>query len=176
MTTLRVEALTEDEFLPFGKVLALPGNPADADGQGWQWWGEVSALPNDGRRWAFGYLALEPVPMSIDWAERHLRSPEVVLAASQAIAVYVAPAGSPESSPQLQEFRVFEVPAGSGVVLDPGVWHGAPFTLGGPCPALVLLLEGTGRDDVTVVRFPDTPVVVEHAPSDSQRTSTRVKG
>ena len=41
------------------------------------------------------------------------------------------------------------------------MWHGAPFTLGGAAAALVLILEGTGREDVTVVRFPESPVDVE---------------
>jgi hypothetical protein len=32
--------------------------------------------------------------------------------------------------------------------------------------ALVLLLEGTGRDDVTVARFPDSPITVEYRTAD----------
>jgi ureidoglycolate hydrolase len=56
---------------------------------------------------------------------------------------------------------VFRVPAGSGVVLDRGVWHGAPFAAGEKTSAIVLILEGTGRDDLTLMRFPETPVDVE---------------
>jgi ureidoglycolate lyase len=160
VTTLDIEPLTEETFAPYGKVLSRPRAAADADGSGWHWWGEVAALPSDGRRWAFGYLALEPVAMTIDWAERHLRSPEVVLASAAGIAVYVS-APTQSQAPNLEELRVFEVPPGSGVVLDPGVWHGAPFALDGPTPALVLLLEGTSRDDVLVSRFPDSSVAVE---------------
>lgn len=161
MTKRDVEPLTEEAFAPFGTVLSQPAADSAADGSGWHWWGEVAALPNDGRRWAFGYLALEPAPLTIDWAEHHLRSPEVVLASGSEIAVYVAPRG-PSQSPPLEELRVFAVPPGCGVVLDPGVWHGAPLALAGPTSAFVLLLEGTGRDDVTVVRFPDSPIAVEH--------------
>jgi ureidoglycolate hydrolase len=159
--TRAVEPLTEDAFAPFGKVLSEPLRASDADGPGWHWWGEVAHLPSDGRRWAFGYLALEPAPPTFDWAERHMRSPEVVLATESDIAVYV---GLPTASqvPSLEDLRVFAVSPGAGVVLDPGVWHGAPLALGGrSTSALVLLLEGTGRDDVTVARFEDSPVTVE---------------
>jgi ureidoglycolate hydrolase len=179
MTTLEVEALTEGAFAPFGEVLRRPPASADATGSGWQWWGEVSHLPNDGRRWAFGYLALGPAPLRIDWAERHLRSPEVIVASSRDIAVYVAPATSGDDGstrPSLDRFRVFEVPAGSAVILDPGVWHGAPFTMSGPTSAFVLLLEGTGRDDVTVVRFPDEAISVRNGAAGSDRISTQGKG
>lgn len=170
MTTLTLEPLNEATFSPFGKVLSKPAAGAQAKGAGWQWWGEIAALPNDERRWTFGYLALESAPMTIDWAERHLRSPEVVFASDSDVAVYVAPSGTDE--PSLAALRVFEVPAGSGVVLAPGVWHGAPFALDGSTSAFVLLLEGTGRDDVTVVRFADTPVSVERG----DRKPTHGKG
>lgn len=174
MTTLELEHLADDAFAPFGKVLSEPVASADADGSGWRWWGEVAALPNDGRRWAFGYLALEPVAMTIDWAEHHLLSPEVVVASARDIAVYVAPPDPPDAL-SLDRFRVFEVPAGAGVVLDPGVWHGAPFALEEPTSAFVLLLEGTGRDDTTVVRFPDTPMTVRKDLAASGRHATQAE-
>jgi ureidoglycolate lyase len=164
--TCGLEALAEDAFAPYGSVLSRPSGASHADGPGWHWWGEVAHLSSDGRRWAFGYLALEPEPMTFDWAERHMRSPEVVLATSADIAVYVA-APTPSEAPRVDEFRVFAVPPGSGVVLDPGVWHGAPLAIdGGSTSAFVLLLEGTGRDDVTVARFPDSPITVEHRVAD----------
>jgi ureidoglycolate hydrolase len=80
--------------------------------------------------------------------------------------VYVAPAEHPEQPrrlPAFDRFRAFRVPAGAGIVMDRGVWHGAPFAAEGPTPALVLLLEGTGRHDVTLVRFSETPVAIEPA-------------
>jgi ureidoglycolate hydrolase len=168
-----VKPLTTQGFAPFGKVLSQPVAPAQAAGSGWRWWGEIAALPNDGRRWAFGYLALEAGSMTIDWAERHLHSPEVVFASDSDVAVYVAPSGTDE--PSLGALRVFRVPAGAGVVLDPGVWHGAPFALTHRTSAFVLLLEGTGRDDVTVVRFADTPVSVATSRA-TDREPTQVKG
>ena len=53
----------------------------------------------------------------------------------------------------LPRSRAFRVPAGSGVVMDRGVWHGAPLAVERPTAAVVLILEGTGRSDVTLARF-----------------------
>jgi ureidoglycolate hydrolase len=79
------------------------------------------------------------------------------------VLLYVAPPEHPEDPeriPRFERFRVFRVPAGSGVVMDPNVWHGAPLAADGAARALVLIQEGTGRHDVTMVRFADTPVEI----------------
>ena len=47
--------------------------------------------------------------------------------------------------------------------MDAAVWHGAPLADGGPAKAIVLLLEGTSLDDVTVVRFAEDPVRIVEA-------------
>jgi ureidoglycolate lyase len=157
-----VDALTDDAFAPFGRVIEMPGRPQDAAGPGWRWWAETLLLEGDGRQWAVGYLDLQPDPPTrFDWAERHLRSREAIVPVSGSCLVYVAPPdhpNEPERLPGFDAFRVFRVSPGTGVVMDPAVWHGAPLADGGPANAIVLLLEGTGRDDVTLVRFRDEPV------------------
>ncbi|HEX2051872.1 MAG TPA: ureidoglycolate lyase [Actinomycetota bacterium] len=160
MTTLRAEPLTAAAFRRYGRVIEMPRDDAQARGPGWRWWAEIALLEGDGRRWGVGYLDLEPAVPRFDWAERHLRSAEAVIATSADVLVYVGAPGDDGGLPALRDFRVFVVPAGDGVVLDPGVWHGAPLAVRRPTSALVLLLEHTGRDDVTVERF-DTPVDVE---------------
>jgi ureidoglycolate lyase len=163
VTTLRARDLSADSFAPFGRVIELPGRDPDATGPGWRWWAETQLLEGDGRPWGVGYLDLEPTEMRFDWAERHLHTVEAVLATSADLLLYVGPGDleEPPHLPPLEEFRVFRIPAGRGVVLDRGVWHGAPLAAGKRAPALVLILEGTGRDDVTVVRFEDRPVAIE---------------
>ena len=162
---LPVLELTDDSFAPFGTVVRTPRRAHDAEGPGWRWWAETVVLADDGRPWSVGYLDLEPSPPPrFDWAERHLRSQEAIVPVSGGCLVYVAPPDHPEEParlPPFEAFRVFRVPAGSGVVMHPAVWHGAPLAEGGPAKAIVLLLEGTGRDDVTLVRFDDTPMLIE---------------
>jgi ureidoglycolate lyase len=168
VTTLRVEPLTPGSFEPFGEIIAAPSRSPDASGPGWQWWGETTLLTGDGRAWGIGHLALGAAELEFDWAERHMRTKEVVIATSGDLLVYVAPALHPDEPsrlPPLDDFRVFRVPAGVGVALAAGVWHGAPLAAGDRGAALVLLQEGTGREDVTMVRFADSPVTVMDEPS-----------
>jgi ureidoglycolate lyase len=163
MTVLRARDLTPEAFAPYGRVIAQPDRGEDASGPGWRWWAETVPLPTDGRGFGVGYLDLRPAPLRFDWAERHLRSLEVIVPLGGDCLVYVGPPEhreEPSRIPGRERFEVFRVPPGTGVAMEPGVWHGAPLAQR-ETTAIVLLLEGTGRDDVTVVRFEDAPVDVE---------------
>jgi ureidoglycolate lyase len=163
MTSLVVRELTQEAFAPYGRMIGLPGRDQDASGPGWRWWAETVSLPTDGRSFGVGYLELSGSPMRFDWAERHMRSVEVVVPLGRDCLLYVGPPERPDEPaaiPALERFEVFRLRPGTGAAMSPGVWHGAPLSEL-PSSAMVLLLEGTGRDDVTVVRFEDRPVDVE---------------
>jgi ureidoglycolate lyase len=160
---IRVEPLTAEAFAPFGAIVEAPASAPQASGPGWQWWGETALMEGDSRPYGIGYLRIEPAAPRFDWAERHMRSPEMIVPLAGACLVYVGPAEypqRPDQLPELDHFRVFEVRAGQAVILNPGVWHGAPLAVGSPLSAIVLLKQGTGTTDVTVVRFEDRPVEI----------------
>jgi ureidoglycolate lyase len=160
---LQIELLTPEAFAPFGLVVDAPTSAPQASGPGWQWWGETVLMEGDSRPYGIGYLRLEPAARRFDWAERHMRSPEMIVPLGGACLVYAGPADYPEQPdrlPELDRFRVFEVREGQGVILNPGVWHGAPLAHGGALNAVVLLKQGTGATDVSVVRFEDRPVEI----------------
>ena len=164
MTRLSVEPLEETAFAPFGAVVDRPSRAPDASGPGWTWWGETQPLGAVPRGYGIGYLDLEPAPSSFDWAERHMQSQELIAPLDGCCLVYVGPADEaeePDALPPLDRFRVFLLEPGQAVVLAPGVWHGAPLAEGGAGKAMVLLQEGTGRDDTVVVRFEDRPVQID---------------
>ena len=168
---LPVRELSGEAFRPYGRVIERPGRDRDASGPGWAWWAETVVLDGDGRPWGVGYLDLEPTEPRFDWAERHMRSLESIVPISGTCLVYVAPPEHPDEPdrlPGFERFEVFRVRPGSGVVMDRAVWHGAPLAEGAPAHAIVLLLEGTGRADVTVVRFEDEPVEIDGSQSDQQ--------
>jgi ureidoglycolate lyase len=161
--TLSVSELSAEAFRPYGRVIETPARARDAWGPGWTWWAETMMLPTDGRRFGVGYLSLEPSELRFDWAERHMRTVEVVVPLGRECLVYVGPPDHPEDPPRmadLERFEVFRVPPGGGVAMDPGVWHGAPLALDRPTSAMVLILEGTGKHDVTIVRFEERPATI----------------
>ncbi|RPI26766.1 MAG: hypothetical protein EHM70_18585 [Chloroflexota bacterium] len=161
---LKVEELSSESFAPYGKVIAQPARPKDAEGPGWTWWGENLVMESSQRGYAIGYLDLQPAGLVFDWAERHMHSDELILPVGGDCLVYVGPPDFPNEPgrlPPLECFKVFRVRQGQGVLLSRGVWHGAPMALDHPQKAIVLLLEGTGKDDAYVVRFESSPVSIE---------------
>jgi ureidoglycolate lyase len=153
---LRAEELTAAAFTAFGRVIAQPSSPPDASAGGWRWWGETLLLEASERALGVGMLDLRPGDTSFDWAERHMRSEETIIPLGGDCIVYVGPPDhveQPARAPDVERFRAFRVSTGRGVVLGKGVWHGAPLALERSSQAVVLLLEGTGRDDTHVVRF-----------------------
>jgi ureidoglycolate lyase len=144
-------------FAGLGTVVERPGAPPDAEGHGLAWWAEA-ALLDDEAPYALGFLDLQPARMRLDWAERHARSREAVVALSGPCLVYAAPA---DSRPP-DGLRAFRLEPGQAVVLERGVWHGAPLALDGSGTALVVLRRGTGDDDVELVHF--EPIEVSPCP------------
>ena len=153
---MTAERLTSEAFAPFGGVVARPAPPPDASGAGWAWWAEAAELRPEERPYTVGYLELEPVEPVFDWAEYHRQTVELVLPLGGDCLVYVAP---PANEPG--DFRAFRVDAGTGVLLNPGVWHGAPLALDRAIAAAVFLRRNTGKEDTEVVRFPDKPIRIE---------------
>jgi ureidoglycolate hydrolase len=161
---LTIESLTAQAFAPFGQVINQPSMPPSATGPGWQWWGETALLAADQRPYGIGYLTLEPAELSFNWAERHMRTAELLIPSGGDCVVYVGPPDHPEQPdhlPPLERFRVFRVRQGDGVLLHAGVWHGAPLAIDRPLNVVVLLLQHTGASDTSVVRFQDTPVKLQ---------------
>ncbi len=161
---LSSEPLTAAAFAPFGQVIKRPDGVPNASGPGWQWWGETALLAGDQRPYGIGYLALEPADLRFDWAERHMRSAEVLIPSGGDCLIYVGPPGPPDQPdelPPLDRFRVFRVRQGEGVLLLPGVWHGAPLAIDRSLNVVVLLLQATGATDTHLVRFADTPIEIQ---------------
>jgi len=161
---LPIEDLTTAAFAPFGVVIEQPTRPADAGGPGWQWWGDTSLLDEADGPYGIGYLSLELAALRLDWAERHMRCTEALIPIGGACLVYVGPPEHPHEPgrpPELDRFRVFRLRQGQGVVLHKGVWHGAPLAIDHALNVVVLLPQGTGGSDTSVVRFAES-VVIRH--------------
>ena len=63
--------------------------------------------------------------------------------------------------PPFERFQVFRVRVGQAVLLDKGVWHGAPLAIDQPLNVIILLLSRTGEVDLSLVRFEDNPVSIK---------------
>ena len=160
---ISVQNLTEESFAPFGQIIEMPTTPPAITGPNWQWWPEIAVVTGDEGPYSAGYFTRDPGEFSFDWAERHMLSLEVLIPLTEACLVHVAPADFPEQPDHLANsasFQVFRVNLGQAVVLNFGVWHGAPFAVSQPISMAVFLRQHTGRDDTYVANFPDMPVKI----------------
>lgn len=161
---LPIQDLNEQVFEPFGKIIEQPARAQDAQGPGWRWWAENALMESEDRPYQIGYLDLTPAELKFDWAERHMRSAELIIPTGGDCLVYVAPPDYPEEPgrlPPLERFQVFKVKQSQAVLLDKGVWHGAPLAIDKALNVFVLLLSRTGDLDLSLVRFEETPVRIK---------------
>ena len=161
---LPIQDLNEQVFEPFGKIIEQPTRAQDAQGPGWRWWAENALMESEDRPYQIGYLDLTPAELKFDWAERHMRSVELIIPIGGDCLVYVAPPDypkEPERLPSFERFQVFKVRQRQAVLLNKGVWHGAPLAIDKSLNVIVLLLSRTGEVDLSLVRFEENPVRIK---------------
>ncbi|MGE5598201.1 MAG: ureidoglycolate lyase [Bacteroidota bacterium] len=153
MRRLNVERLSWEAFLPFGTYL----DPADCGVALGNDRGPVRFYPD---RMLLGFeaaaltsispLVLAPRALEIDRTEIHLRTEEAIGGFTRDVVFHVGPAGAREPDPA--RMRVFHLPAGWWVRLKRGVWHHAPFVLGGEeTVGIVVLPPATYTNDCLLV-------------------------
>lgn len=150
--TLKVEELSMEAFRPFGTYARL----IDPEGC------KLGAPPIEFFRdavcqdfsrglTAFSTCRVEKRPLIVDVTEYHTETPEGTLPLDNDVFIHVGPATPNDGTVPLDEFRVFRVPHGTMVVLHPGVWHHAPFTVNDePANVLIVLPERTYANDCVV--------------------------
>jgi ureidoglycolate lyase len=153
MKFTKVEDLTVEHFLPFGFFASLVDPHSE----------KIGAPPVEFYRDAvqqdlggagivsFSTCRVEKRDYVITVSEYHSKTGEGILPLDNDVLIHVGPA-TPDSTVPLDKIKVFRVPKGTMVVLRPGVWHHAPFTVNDrPANVLIVLPERTYANDCTVV-------------------------
>lgn len=120
---LKVDALTEESFAPYGEVLAVKGRDPDLAIAGLQGW--IADFHTDANAqllfFTTGYGDLRFSAM-----ERHLNVSQTVIPVTGAQLVAVAAPTDPadaEAIPTAEEIRAFLADEGTGYVMKAGTWH-----------------------------------------------------
>ncbi len=153
MRTVKVSELSLEAFSPFGFYADL----IDPDQE------KIGAPPIEFFRdmvqqdlggaptVSFSTCRVEPRDLVIDVSEYHTATGEGILPLDNDVLIHVGPATPPDADVPLDKIRVFRVPRGTMVVLRPGVWHHAPFTVNDdPANVLIVLPERTYANDCEV--------------------------
>ena len=154
MRIVSVEELSVEGFLPFGYYSNLIDPQAVKIGAApIEFFRDMVQLDLGGATKAsFSTCRVERRDLVIDVTECHSSTGEGSLPLDNDILIHVAPATPPDSDIPLDEVRVFRVPQGTMVVLRPGVWHHAAFTVNDdPANVLIVLPERAYANDCSVV-------------------------
>lgn len=156
MRAVKVKNLTIEEFMPYGTYANLI-NPNSE---------KLGAPPIEffrdmiqqnlgaGGLASFSTCRVEKREMIIDVTEYHTRTAEGILPLDNDIFIHVGPATPSDGCVPTEKIVVFQVPKGTMVVLRPGVWHHAPFTVNDkPANVLIVLPERTYANDCQVVQL-----------------------
>jgi ureidoglycolate lyase len=128
MEKLTVVELTPESFRGYGSVLSVtPGTPM-ADSEEITYWGKVAELEM-GPRVSTGYLSCKPRPGVLKQLERHLRTPEILVALrGDSLVCMAKPSAS--GSKVIDGLQAFHVRQGQAFAMAPGTWHTAGFPTG----------------------------------------------
>jgi ureidoglycolate lyase len=156
MKTVKVEELSVEKFLPFGFYANLINPDAEKLGAApIEFFRDMVQQDLGGAPSAsFSTLRVEKREPVIDVTEYHAMTGEGILPLDNDVLLHVGPATASDAGVPLDKIRVFRVPKGTMVVLRPGVWHHAPFTVDDkPVNILIVLPERTYANDCQVVEL-----------------------
>lgn len=143
---MRVQRASSGSFRKFGTyVAASEGTPIEAGG--FFSYKEKAGLMEIGGPVSVGVLKLVERPLEFSELERHVATPEMLVALEGDVVFPLAPANAPHSAPEAGAIEAFRLNQGEAVIMEAGVWHGLPFPLHGQAVLLVVFKEGTPDHD-----------------------------
>jgi ureidoglycolate lyase len=157
MKKVKVEPLTNDQFLPFGFFANMINPKAEKMGEApIEFYRDMCQQDLGGAGIvSFSICRVEKRPLVVDVSEYHTRTGEGMLPLDGDVLIHVAPATRPGADVPVDKLRIFKVPRGTMVVIRPGVWHHAAFTTTDkPANVLIVLPERTYANDCIVVKLP----------------------
>ncbi len=156
MREVKARELTVEGFLPYGRYANLVDPCSEKLGS------EPVEFFRDmvqqdhcaGMPVSFSTCRVGKREMVIDVTEYHTGTAEGILPLDNDVLIHVAPATPRNGVVPIDRIEVFRVPKGTMVVLRPGIWHHAPFTLSDlPANVLIVLPERTYANDCEVLEL-----------------------
>ena len=154
MRQIKVEALTNEAFAPFGQFYSME------QPQGYALCGELHKFfpdrVNADSNHRVGYspiLVKKPAKMVITQQEYHTTTWEMILPLNDDMILHVAPASA--GTPVTEHAKAFLVPKHTLVKMNTAIWHLAPLPANeAELAAMIILPECTYANDCTVVDLP----------------------
>lgn len=156
MKKLEVRELSVESFMPFGFYANMINPEAESLGVSpivfyrdmiQQDMGNCT-MPS------FSVCRVEKRPFVVDVSEFHNTTPEGSMPLDNDVIIHTAPANAAPYKFPAEKLQLFRVPKGTMVILRPGVWHHAAFTVNAkPANVLIVLPERVYAKDCHVLKL-----------------------
>ena len=158
MSSLKIEELSPEAFRPFGAYVNMLDPDTEYLGEDpIRFYRDMApmAIAHPRSLPTASICRVEKRPLVVDVSEYHTYTAEGNLPLDANCLIHVGPA-TPNGVCPLDKMRIFFVPKGTFVTINPGVWHHAPFVHDKHAKALNMLIvlpERTYANDCVVVEF-----------------------
>ncbi|MBO4492529.1 MAG: ureidoglycolate lyase [Lentisphaeria bacterium] len=163
MKTVSVQPLSVEKFHRYGSYAALIDPCADATGPKDApivFFRDMVQQELFGSNPSFSTCRMTARPLVIDVGEYHNRACEVSMPLDNDALVWVAAAGAEADRVPVERIEVFYVPKGTLLMLRPGVWHHAAFSVNRkPVNVMIVLPEREYMTDCICAQIPKTEQV-----------------
>ena len=150
MKKVQVQMLSAEAFAPFGTVLETDGHTPGGEAGMYQWYEKLASVEG-AETVSVNFLTALQREYKFDKFEAHNRTTETILPLTGGLIV----AGIPAGEVTAHRVQAFYVPVGKGISWAPGVWHYAPFPIGGDTTCAIIFRHGTGADDAVFDTLPE---------------------
>jgi ureidoglycolate lyase len=131
MKTLDIQKLSIEKFKRYGSFAEMLNTDSDFIGEPpIVFFRDMLRQDIGDTAVCYSILRVEPRGNVINCSEYHNNTAEMLMPMDRDIAIHVAPADCGGEVP-VDKIEMFLVPKGTMVILRPGVWHHAPFSLDG---------------------------------------------
>lgn len=164
---LAVTPASAESFRRFGVFVAAAEGAPIPEGSAFSYKEKVGVMATRGST-SVGILRAVGRSPEFHEMERHVATPEMLVALEGDVLVPVAPANHPAEAADARAIEVFRLRQGEAVILDPGVWHWLPYPLSPEAAVLVVFKEGTPDHDFTLCDLQATQGVTLTMESNTQ--------
>lgn len=158
MKKIAVQSLSVEKFHRYGSYARLINPESDATGAKDApivFYRDMVQAELFGKNPSFSTCRMLSRPLIIDVGEHHNHTCEVSMPLDNDALVWVAPAGADSGRVPVEDIEVFYVPAGTVMMLRPGVWHHAAFSVNSsPVNVMIVLPERAYINDCVSVNIP----------------------
>ena len=152
---LKLSAMTEKEFHPYGIIITGDGRTPDADVDELKFWNKLGVMVHAGNTSISIVQTYGRNGLVEETLECHKTTGEALLPTEDIYIVVALPDDEDASRPDFNTVKAFPVKKGEAVILNPGVWHHAPLTEAETANTFVAFYENTPDEDFFAYQLKD---------------------